>query len=423
MLKRIVAVVASALLVGCSGLPAPGGAGGGASSGPIRVGLVIPTTGGVAASGADMVNGWNLYWKQKGARIGNRAVETIHEDTGGDPNTAITKGRQLVEQRQVHMILGPLLANEGYALADYTKTTSVPLFTPVVASDDLTQRQKSDTVVRVAGWASSQSHHPFGEWAAEQGYKNILTICSDYAFGHEVCGGFARTFTGKGGKIAAQLWTPLNAPDYSSYMTQIQGTQGIDAVFALAVGADGPRFMRQWAEFGLKGKIPMLAGAVLMDQSLLRGMGPEAEGIISAHHFVEGREAAPTREFVDLYLKEHNQLPSYFAASMYVAAGWIAQAVEKNGGNVEDSKKLIEAVKSISLTDSAFGPMSLDEYNNPIHNVYVRKVEKRPDGKQWNVPVKTYEKVSQFWTFGATEFLKQPVYSRAFQGLPEQIKK
>ena len=423
MVKRSVAVllVGVMLLTACA--PPPGASGPTGGSGPIKIGLVIPVTGTVAASGADMLNGWNLYWKVKGNKIGNRTVENLHEDTAGDPNTAITKGRQLVEQRQVHMLVGPLLANEGYALADYAKTTSVPLFTPVVASDDLTQRQKFDTVIRVAGWASSQPHHPFGEWAYEQGYRNILTICTDYAFGHEVCGGFVRTFTAKGGKIAAQLWNPLGTADYSAYMSQIQATQA-DAVFALQVGADSPRFVKAYSDFGLKNKLPMIGGEVTLDQSLLRGMGPEAEGFISVGHYVEGREAKPTQEFVDLYLKEYNQLPSYFSASMYTAAGWISQAIEKNNGNVEDAKRLIETIKGISLEDSIFGPMKLDEYNNPIFNVYIRKVEKRADGKLWNVPTgKIYNNVSQFLTFDPQEYLKLPVYTRAFQGLPDQIKR
>jgi branched-chain amino acid transport system substrate-binding protein len=422
MTLRIVAILLAAVMLAACAPPGAGGPGGGAS-GPVKIGLVIPTTGTVAASGADMLNGWNLYWKVKGARIGNRAVENIHEDTGGDPNTAITKGRQLVEQRQVHMLVGPLLANEGYALADYAKTTSAPLFTPIVASDDLTQRQRYDNVIRIAGWTSSQSTHPFGEWAAEQGYKNVLTICSDYAFGHELCAGFVRTFTAKGGRIVNQLWAPLGTPDFSAYMSQIQGTQA-DAVLALQVGADAPRFMRQYNEFGLKGKLPLLGGGVLMDQSLLRGMQPvEAEGVISAHHFAEGRPEKATQEFVDLYLQEYNQLPSYFAGAMYVAADWIVEAAEKVGGNVEDANRFVEAVKGVTIEESPFGPMKLDQYNNPIHNVYIRRVERRPDGKLWNVPIKTYENVSQFWTFGAEEFLKQPVYSRSFQGLPEQIKR
>jgi len=146
-------------------------------------------------------------------------------------------------------------------------------------------------------------------------------------------------------------------------------------------------------------------------------MGPEAEGLISAGHFAEGRQAKATQEYVDLYLKEYNQLPSYYASALYAAAGWIAKAIQQSGGNVEDPKKLLEAVKSQSLDDSALGPMKLDDYGNPISNTYIRRVERRPDGKLWNVVVKTYEKVSQFWNYKPEDFLKQPVYSRDYQGL------
>jgi branched-chain amino acid transport system substrate-binding protein len=145
--------------------------------------------------------------------------------------------------------------------------------------------------------------------------------------------------------------------------------------------------------------------------------------LISAGHFAEGRPAKATQDFAELYLKEYNQLPSYYASGMYAGAGWIVAAAAKVNGNVEDSKRFIEAIKSISLEDSALGPIKLDQYNNPIQNIYIRRVERRPDGKLWNVPIKTYEKVSQFWTFTPEEFLKQPVYSRSYQGLPEQIKK
>jgi branched-chain amino acid transport system substrate-binding protein len=367
-----------------------------------------------------MMAGWNLYLKVNGNKLGNREIETFYEDTGGDPNTAITKSRLLIEQRGVNMLIGPLFGNEGYAVADYVKTTSVPLFAPIVASDDLTQRQRADNVYRLAGWTSSQPNHPFGEWAYEQGYRNVLTICSDYAYGHETCGGFVRTFTGKGGKIVNQLWNPIGTPDFSSYMSQI-GSTPADALFALQVGADSPRFIRQYNEFGLRQKLPLLAGGVTLDQSLLRGMGPEAEGLISVGHYADGRPAKPTQDFVELYMKEKNEIPSYFTAAMYTAAQWLDQAAKKTNGNVEDSKKFIEAVKSISLDESPFGPVKMDEYGNPIHSIYIRRVERRPDGKLWNVPIKTYENVSQFWTFNPEEFLKLPVYSRAFQGTPEQI--
>ena len=69
--------------------------------------------------------------------------------------------------------------------------------------------------------------------------------------------------------------------------------------------------------------------------------------------------------------------------------------------------------------DAARGPVSFDDMRNPIENIYIRKVEKTTlfgDAKPqlWNVVIKTYPNVGQFWTYGKDKFLKQPVYSRDF---------
>jgi len=63
------------------------------------------------------------------------------------------------------------------------------------------------------------------------------------------------------------------------------------------------------------------------------------------------------------------------------------------------------------------GPRELDAYGNPIYDVYIRKVVKRADGKFWNVPTTTYPNVSQFWKYDPETYMKQPPYSRSFQGI------
>jgi branched-chain amino acid transport system substrate-binding protein len=97
---------------------------------------------------------------------------------------------------------------------------------------------------------------------------------------------------------------------------------------------------------------------------------------------------------------------------------WIAKAIEKVGGKVEDRESFLDAVLKTELTDSPLGrPVRLDSYGNPVYDVYIRKVVKNKDGKYWNVPIATYEKVSQFWTYDPETYLKQPPYSRDFQGI------
>jgi branched-chain amino acid transport system substrate-binding protein len=71
------------------------------------------------------------------------------------------------------------------------------------------------------------------------------------------------------------------------------------------------------------------------------------------------------------------------------------------------------AMKSVSLTDTPRGPIKFDHFGNVIGDFYVRHLEKA-NGKLINKTVKTYNNVSQFWTYDEKKFLEQPVYSRDF---------
>jgi branched-chain amino acid transport system substrate-binding protein len=382
----------------------------------IRIGFIADLSGTAAASGADMVRGWDLYWEMNGTEVAGREVVTIHLDDAGEPDQGLSQAERLVERDNVHLIVGPLFAHVGLAVSEYASRQGVPIFHPVVSADDLTQRERMDGVLRVGGWTSSQTTHPYGEWAYEQGYERVVTLCSDYAFGHEQCGGFANTFTDAGGEIVEQLWNPLDTADFGPYIGQIQDADP-DAVFVLQVGGDSVRFVESWSEFGMKDQIPLLGGETLLDQSLLRGMDPgAAEGLMSVGKFAEGRDDPVTQDFVESFEEAYDLIPSYYASTCFQAAEWTALALEEIGGDIEDQDAFLEAVRGLEF-ESAGGPMSLDEYDNPIQNVYVREVVQRDDGLLWNVPVETFEDVSQFWTFDPDEFLAQPVYSREYQGI------
>jgi branched-chain amino acid transport system substrate-binding protein len=381
---------------------------------PITIGFIASTTGTAAASGQDMVRGWDLYWKVNGNVAAGREIVTIHEDDGGDPAIGLNKARRLVENEDVKLVVGPLFANVGYAIAEYMTTTGVPNFQQVSSADDLTQRGRLEGVLRVAGWTSSQTTHPMGQWAYDEGYRRVVTICSDYAFGHESCGGFVNTFTDAGGEVIEQLWNPLGTQDFGTYMAQIQAADP-EAVFSLQVGGDSVRFVESWSSFGMKDRYPLLGGETLLDQSLLRNMGSEADGLISTGKFAEGRDAQETQDFVEAFDAEYGDLPSYYASVSYIAAQWTVKALEEVGGDIENVDAFLEAVRGLQF-DSPGGPMALDEYDNPIQNVYIRQVETRDDGRMWNVPLETFEQVSQFWTYDPDGFLGCPVYSRDYQG-------
>jgi branched-chain amino acid transport system substrate-binding protein len=384
---------------------------------PIRIGVLAPLTGVVASGGREMVDGVNMWFDQIKSQIAGRRVELIVEDDGSVPDVSLQKARRLVEQANVHFLIGDLLANTGLAVANYVKGTGTPYFIPIIAADELTQRARIKNVVRAGGYSASQTTHPLGDWALKQGYKKIATVAQDYAFGHEQCGGLAQVFTEGGGQIVQQFWHPLNTADFSPYLGQLANLQ-VDAIFGMETGADATRLIQQYASFGLKGRIPLLGAMNATDQSVIRTMGAETEGIVSAAQFAEGSTNPVTQKFVSDYTQKYGKVPSLYGFSMYSGVMWITKALESIGGKVEDRDALLEAVRKTELTDSPLGKaVKLDAYGNPIYDIYIRKVVKRDDGTYWNVPVETYPNVSQFWKYDPETYLKQPPYSRDFQGI------
>lgn len=389
---------------------------------PIRIGLLAPLTGVVAAGGKEMVEGFNMYWDAVGKKSGGRAIEVIVEDDASNPDTALQKARRLVEQRNVHMLAGDLLANTGLAVAEYVRGSGTPYFIPIIAADDLTQRKRIPNVVRIAGYSASQMPRPLADWAAKKkGIKKVVTVSQDYTFGHEQCGGFAQVFSNAGGTVVQQFWHPLNTADFSPYLGQIAALAP-DAVFAMETGADATRFIQQWSNFGLKGKIQLLGAQNFTDQSVIRTLGAECEGIFSSAHFCEGNNAPATQKFVADYEKAFGKLPSLYGFSMYSGAMWLDTAIKQVGGKVEDRAGFLNTVRGIQLADSPLGrPVRLDQYGNPIYDVYIRETKRRADGKFWNTPVETYPGVSQFWTYNPEAYMKQPPYSRTFQGINAKL--
>jgi branched-chain amino acid transport system substrate-binding protein len=382
-----------------------------AQKGPIKIGMLVPQSGPLAANGKDMINGFELFFEENKYRLAGREIKFIVEDDEGKPATGLTKIRGLVEGQGVHLVTGPLSAGVGYAVAPYIDSKKVPAIFPIVAGDDLTQRKRSPYIVRV-GWAGSQPSHPFGKWVYDNlKYKRIAVIAYDFAFGWEVVAGFHRTFEEAGGQIVQKLWPPLGTADFAPYISQLK--RDVDAIYAQFSGADALRFGKQFAEAGLKERLPLIGGGTFVDEHVLRVQGDEVLGVITALHYSAALQTPANKKFAAAYEAKYRQIPSYYSEGTYVAGVALKAALEATGGDIENVDRFLGALRRVDLSDSPRGPMRFDDYGNPIMNIYVRKVE-RVNGRLQNTVLHTFPNVSQFWTYKPEEFLKNPVYSRDY---------
>lgn len=382
-----------------------------AQSGPIRIGMLAPLTGPFAQIGKDMVNGAEMYLDEIGRQVGGRKIELIIEDTEGTPATALNKSRKLVEQDKVHVLTGGLLANVGYALQPYIDGQKIPATYPVIAADDITQRKPAKWIVRT-GWATSQPMHAFADWTLKNTkYRKVVAIGMDYAFGYETVGGFQRVFEEGGGQIVQKIWTPLNTNDFAPFLAQVR--RDADAVLALFVGRLALQFVKQYQETGLKARLPLLGGGTTTDESVLPQMGDEALGTITALHYSQAIDTPQNKAFAAAFEKKAGKISSYYSEATYTNARWIVEAIKLAGGKAEDRDAMLAALRKVSLKESARGPLSVDQWGNPVQTIYIRKVE-RVGGRLQNTVVATYPAVGQFWKYNPVEYMKQPLYSRDY---------
>jgi branched-chain amino acid transport system substrate-binding protein len=384
------------------------------AKGPIKIGFIAPLSGPFSATGKDMLAGLQLYLEEIGSQAAGRKIELIVEDDEAVPATGLTKTRKLVEKDGVHIMTGGTMASTGYAVAPYIDSKEIPMTFPIMAPDDLTQRQRPKWIVRT-GWNSSQPNHPLGEYTFNTlKYKKAAIMGLDYAFGWESAGGFQKTFEEAGGKVIQKIWCPLTVTDFSPYLSQI--SKDADVLYVLFVGRSTLQVFKQAQEFGLKGKIPVVGGGTSTDEHALPSMGDEALGIITALHYSEALDNPANKKFVKAYREKAKKSASYYSEGTYTGTRWIVEAIKAIKGDVENRPKFMEALRKVELKDLPRGPMKLDAYGNPIQNTYIRKVE-RVGAELQNTVIHTIPNVSQFWKYSPEEFLKQPLYSREFPPL------
>jgi branched-chain amino acid transport system substrate-binding protein len=376
---------------------------------PIRVGFLTVKSGALASGGLQMEQGISVFFKERKNMLAGRPVELQTADTGGNPAQARTKTQELVERFNVHCLIGPLAAFEALAIDDYVQSSKTPILS-VAGAEDMTQRKPNPWFVR-ASCTSAQPSHAMGDYAAKElKLKRAIAIADDFAFGHENVAGFQRVFENAGGKLVQKIFTPLNAPDYGTYIAQLKSA---DCLYTGHAGSNGLKLIRQLAEYGLKSKFTITGGFTPIDESVLQQMGEEGLACYSGCWYSAELDNPINKRFVEAIRRDYKVDPGVYAAETYLSGEVLEHALKTINGKVEDKDAFMKALREAKVPDTIRGPVQFDEFGNVVGNIFIRKVEKK-DGRYVNSVVKIYPNVSQFWTYNKDEFLKNPVYSRDY---------
>ncbi len=352
----------------------------------VKIGLILPMTGGQASTGKQIDNAVKLYMQQKGDTVAGKKIEVILKDDAAVPDNTKRLAQELIVNDKVNFIAGFGVTPAALAAAPLATQAKIPEIVMAAGTSIITER--SPYIVRTS-FTLAQSSTIIGDWAAKNGIKKVATLTSDYAPGNDALNFFKQNFTAGGGAVVEEVKVPLANPDFAPFLQRMKDSKP-DAIFVFVPAGQGGNFMKQYAERGLTG-IKVIGPGDVMDDDLLNGMGDAALGAVTAHLYSAAHPSAMNRDFVAAYKKAFSTRPGFMAVSGYDGIHLIYEALKKTGGKT-DGDALIEAMKGMKW-ESPRGPISIDpETRDIVQNIYIRKVEK-VDGELYNVEFATFEAV------------------------------
>jgi branched-chain amino acid transport system substrate-binding protein len=345
---------------------------------PIKIGVMFPYTGPISAQGGPERDAIKQAFEEENNTIAGRKVELLYEDSAGHPDTGLTKTKALVERDKVNLLLSELVSSIGAAMAPYVNEQKIP-WVSTVALASLTRAQKSPYIFRFVP-SSYQYANVAAQITEKMGWKKAYFIGWNAPPSRESAEVVKKIF-GQDNILDPQF-PNVGTSDYAPYLTAMDATKASGA-FAAMWGADAPRIVQQYAEYGLSQKMPLFGIASFTSEELLENMPPQAVGVQSAYTYCGTLDTPENKAFVAGFKSRYNAVPGSYSYMGYMAAKMVIQALKDIKGHAEDREAFIAALSKVQVK-GPMGMTSFDEHHGMVADFYRLTVEKGPDGKLQN---------------------------------------
>jgi len=355
---------------------------------PIKIGVLVPLTGALLHEGPQVRKGIELALEHYGNSVMGRKIELFVEDDGTDPTTALDKARKLVERDGVSIVIGPQASNVAQAVQPYLMEKKIISLKSRQFPIPLT---KKFPYLFVADGTQKQVTATMGDYAFNVlKYKTVSTMTADYIAGRDFMGGFTERFKELGGAVVHEQFFPVDAMDFASYLTNAKPA---DALAAWTGGPGGASLAKQYVEYGINKKMPLIAPYIsgILNEDVIPSIGDIVLGVPGPSSYASTLDNALNKKVVADYRKKYNQKPADSGImGGYVNVQVAMEALKATNGDT-DPEKMKAAILKLNIQTPA-GPIRFNADRLGIHNVYICKIAKIGGEYVWQV-AQTYKDV------------------------------
>jgi len=339
------------------------------SDGTITIGCLLPLSGPFALYGEEVLNGIQLGMDIFKLQQGGRPIELVIKDTKGDAEETIKGLKELADDDNITVIVGPLRSGESSAAAKKAQELGVPIIT-FTQKDGITN--EGDMVFRNFLSLSKEVEAVLNRAITEMGMKRFAVFYPDQQYGQYMKDLFRERVRLMGGTIAAIESYKPDQTDFGEGIKKMIGsgpsnTEGkkispapvldFDAVFIpdnyQRIAMIAPQFPYYNAF-----RFTFLGTSLWLSDDLLKSTGSFIQGAIFPVGYSPYADSPGIEEFVMDYKDAFQSDPGVLAANGYDTIRLVRQIF--NSVDIKTRKDFQNALSSV-VYNGVTGEISFDQ--------------------------------------------------------------
>src|SRR5256885_651539 len=339
----------------------------------VKVGFVTTLSGPAGIIGKHMKDASDLALGMLGGKAGGLPAQIVYGDDQFKPDVGRQVADEMLKRDKVDFMTGFIWSNVLLASYQPIIQSGTILISANAGPHQIAGAQCAANFFS-ASWQNDQTPEAMGKYMDDQKMQDIYLIAPDYAAGKDMMSGFKRYFKGK---VTAETYTKFGQSDYQVEISQIRDANP-KAVFAFLPGGMGIQFVKQYAQAGMREKIPLYS-AFTVDETTLPAIGDAADGNYEVGFWSPDLDNPRNEEFVGAFRQKYNYWPSFYAAQSFDAIAMIDRAVAAVKSDLADKKGMIAALEKADFP-SVRGKFKYNTNHFPIENFYLLRIAKDHDG-------------------------------------------
>jgi branched-chain amino acid transport system substrate-binding protein len=340
----------------------------------VKIGFITSLSGPAGIIGKHMKDSVELALDHLGRKVGGLEVEVIYGDDQRKPDVGKQLADEMLKKHKVHFVSGIIWSNVMLAVAPTVTREKVFMIGTNAGPHELAGKECSEYFFTTS-WQNDETPEAMGKHMQDKGITDVYALAPNYAAGKDMIAGFKRYFKGR---IVAEVYTKLGQQDYQAEISQIRASNP-KAVFVFYPGDMGIQFVKQYAQAGLRGQLPLYS-VYTLDEVTLPAVKEAGLGNFEARYWSPDLNNEANRRYVSDFKKKFGYTPSFYGAQSYDGMLLIDSAVRAVRGNLTDKQGMITAMRKADFK-STRGPFTYNVNQFPIQNFYLLRVVQNSDGE------------------------------------------